>query len=589
MNPIRKGLAVAVIVLFVSICVIPSTGINVEKVSKTSYDGNTLYVGGDGLGNYTKIQDAIDNASDGDTVFVYNDSSPYYENLIVNASINLIGANRDNTIIYGNGFTDVITFYAGKITISGFTIKNSGWDNCGIYINSSSNNNTIMFNGISDNHDSMYLEFSSNNYIIDNIIDDNNYGIGCSNSNDNIFLDNYIFRSTYAISISKSSGNIIQNNDIIDCGYGGIRVFYSSHNNSIINNTINMKYYYGLLLSKTSMNNTVIRNSFYHTGLSVYNTFENTIKENLVNNKDLVYLYNVSDQVINENSGQVILVRCNNITVRNQNLSDAGNGLVLLNSDNCQIIGNNLNFNNNKGIRVEWSNNNTITGNTISSNFYGNLEMYRSNNNTVSNNSIFDRSISYRSILLERCEKTVISSNYLDLSCIYIEWFCNEINITSNIIKNNAGPGISFQTWSENCFVSKNIITESEVGIEIQYLDLEGYAKNITITGNNISNNQIGISVGEYCPNNLIIGNIISNNSWGIITYGRNNRFSYNNFIKNDAYETKTTGIWTNNYYSDWIGLKFKILSFLPYKIKNGRLLFGWDWHPAQEPYDIGV
>jgi hypothetical protein len=35
--------------------------------------GKTLYVGGSGEGNYTKIQDAIDNASKGDTVFVYDE------------------------------------------------------------------------------------------------------------------------------------------------------------------------------------------------------------------------------------------------------------------------------------------------------------------------------------------------------------------------------------------------------------------------------------------------------------------------------------------------------------------------------------
>jgi len=35
-------------------------------------NGNTLYVGGSGPNNYTKIQDAIDNASNGDTVFVYS-------------------------------------------------------------------------------------------------------------------------------------------------------------------------------------------------------------------------------------------------------------------------------------------------------------------------------------------------------------------------------------------------------------------------------------------------------------------------------------------------------------------------------------
>lgn len=54
----------------------------------TTYDfvltpGNKLYVGGT-ANNYTRIQDAINAANDGDTIFVYDDSSPYYENLIIN-------------------------------------------------------------------------------------------------------------------------------------------------------------------------------------------------------------------------------------------------------------------------------------------------------------------------------------------------------------------------------------------------------------------------------------------------------------------------------------------------------------------------
>jgi hypothetical protein len=48
-----------------------------------------LYVDGSGLGNYTKIQDAIDDSSDEDTLFVYDDLSPYYENLIIDKQIHL--------------------------------------------------------------------------------------------------------------------------------------------------------------------------------------------------------------------------------------------------------------------------------------------------------------------------------------------------------------------------------------------------------------------------------------------------------------------------------------------------------------------
>ncbi len=70
-NLIKKGLVVDVILLFFSVSVILSTGTtDVKQSTMPTSSGDTLYVGGDGLGNYTKIQDAIDNASVGDTIFV---------------------------------------------------------------------------------------------------------------------------------------------------------------------------------------------------------------------------------------------------------------------------------------------------------------------------------------------------------------------------------------------------------------------------------------------------------------------------------------------------------------------------------------
>ncbi|UCD13534.1 MAG: hypothetical protein JSW60_08255, partial [Thermoplasmatales archaeon] len=96
---VKKLLAVGIILLLVGMS-IPSTGTTIEK-SSLSFDGKTLYVGGSGEGNYTKIQDAIDDASDGDTVFVYDDSSPYQQESYLNIekSINLIGEDRDTTVI----------------------------------------------------------------------------------------------------------------------------------------------------------------------------------------------------------------------------------------------------------------------------------------------------------------------------------------------------------------------------------------------------------------------------------------------------------------------------------------------------------
>jgi hypothetical protein len=75
----RKGLAVGLILLLIGTSVFPITAQNIEKSSQPTSRGNWLYVGGSGPGNYTHIQDAINDSSDGDTVFVH--SGIYYENI----------------------------------------------------------------------------------------------------------------------------------------------------------------------------------------------------------------------------------------------------------------------------------------------------------------------------------------------------------------------------------------------------------------------------------------------------------------------------------------------------------------------------
>ena len=100
----------AVIAMFVAFVFLAGAGIvlndDVKDVKAGGSGGNTLYVGGSGPNNYTKIQDAVDNASDGDTVYVFNGT--YYENVFIGRSINLIGENKDTTIIDGGGNSEDI-------------------------------------------------------------------------------------------------------------------------------------------------------------------------------------------------------------------------------------------------------------------------------------------------------------------------------------------------------------------------------------------------------------------------------------------------------------------------------------------------
>jgi hypothetical protein len=97
----RKGLTVGLILLLIVTSVIQISAQDVEKSSQSTSRGSWLYVGGSGPGNYTRIQDAINDSKDGDTVFVFDDSSPYEEHLSIDQSITLQGENKTTTIIEG--------------------------------------------------------------------------------------------------------------------------------------------------------------------------------------------------------------------------------------------------------------------------------------------------------------------------------------------------------------------------------------------------------------------------------------------------------------------------------------------------------
>jgi hypothetical protein len=107
-------------VLFSALVVIESV---VDFIPTAS--GGTLYVNKTGSDRaYTNIQDAIDNARYGDTVYVY--PGTYFENLRVKKIINLTGEGYYNTKINGNGFGDVISVSEDWVNISGFTVVGAG-------------------------------------------------------------------------------------------------------------------------------------------------------------------------------------------------------------------------------------------------------------------------------------------------------------------------------------------------------------------------------------------------------------------------------------------------------------------------------
>lgn len=242
----RKLFVILIFLVFLIFNISVSVAVVIKKSDIVFSEGNILYVGGNGPGNYSEIQEAIDDAMNGDTIFVF--SGKYSADIIIDKSIYLIGENQETTIIeMGN---DGILIYSDGVTIKQFTIEKCGgfWYRSGVYIGSNQNtisNLTIANNGILNG---IFIEDSDDNIVTNNIIKDNLYfGIRLEYSSHNTIMDNYISNVvTNGIVLTGSSNNMVFLNTIQECTWGGIKVDeFSNDNNFYHNNFIENDYYNG--------------------------------------------------------------------------------------------------------------------------------------------------------------------------------------------------------------------------------------------------------------------------------------------------------------------------------------------------------
>jgi parallel beta-helix repeat protein len=264
----NKLFCIGLTFLFLGVIAVPITQGNITTGSNISiYVNNTFYVGGNGPDNYTTIQGAIDDAESGDIVFVYDEGSPYYENIVVDKSIKLIGENRNTTLIDGNNKDDVLCITADHVYLHGFNLTNCGNNNFDSGIEIKSDYNTISNNNIHNNEGDrlvsggILINSSYNNTIFFNKIYSNKYdGISIINSYYNHIHQNKIFdNKRLGITLTNSSNNLIEENDIYE-NYCGICLYPRSTHNVVKNNYI---YYHpccGIALKQFSDYNLIISN-----------------------------------------------------------------------------------------------------------------------------------------------------------------------------------------------------------------------------------------------------------------------------------------------------------------------------------------
>lgn len=170
------------------------------------------------------IQEAINAATPGDTIFVH--AGTYYEHIIVNQTVLLIGENRRTTIIDGNGTGTVINVAADNVNVTGFTIQNAPAPHRGILVGNC-NGNIISNNIIRKNFYGLELYASNNNKIVDNTIIDNSYAMYVHGSSNSSIFGNTMAYNGIGVWIASSTifntfyhNNFISNTNQVNAGTG---------------------------------------------------------------------------------------------------------------------------------------------------------------------------------------------------------------------------------------------------------------------------------------------------------------------------------------------------------------------------------
>jgi parallel beta-helix repeat protein len=302
--------------------------------------------------NYTTIQAAIDapQTLDGQTILI--DAQTYYEHVVVNKSLLLIGGSEDRTIVDGNGTGNIIHIIASGVTIKNLTVTNG---TIGIILDSS-NNATITRNDVLNNdYEGIYLKGCSNGTISHNNVADSRDGIVANSSSNNaISYNNVTGNSNYGIGLNSSSNDTISY-DNVTSNYEGVYIEYS--NNSCVTRIIATKNSGDAIVVRYSHNSTIQQSiAGNNAGRGIFVTNSNGFN---VNNNNV---YSNEIYGINANFSTSGLIKQNEA---NKNSFD---GIGVFNSGDCIVTENDVSNGTLWGILVDGSYNISIYNNNIINN-----------------------------------------------------------------------------------------------------------------------------------------------------------------------------------------------------------------------------
>ncbi len=211
--------------------------------------------------NFSSIQEAINKAENGSTIYV--PSAVYYERIVINKTISLIGENASTTIIDGSSGGTVVGITADDVTIADFTLQNSGWGwfKNGIYVYRADNceikNNFLFYNC-----QNIRLNHSQNSRVFHNTIAGDGYGIRLINSVNCTAIGNNVSNCIAGVHLQNATGCTVKGNNITQNSQG-VRLYSPCSYNNITANTVYNNTYDGTI-EKMPPNGTFFNNFIYH-------------------------------------------------------------------------------------------------------------------------------------------------------------------------------------------------------------------------------------------------------------------------------------------------------------------------------------
>ena len=524
--------------------------IYIQDKIQNQLDSNVIYVPDD----YPTIQSAIDNASAGDTIIVRN--GVYKENIVIDKPIKLQSEEGYSrcTIIQKSG-SYVIRVKSDYVTISGFDIRGiDAHEKLGIYIKNvnytniswnkitksyhlikgvQTNNNTIHDNimgspGSYIESWAIWLKYADNNVIYNNEIKNlDMYAVSIHlEISENNTVKNNILRGSYCVGMISAINNTILDNNW-GAGFWAQMYIKDSHYNQIINNSFPTANIDGIILLSSTYN-TFKNNVFTKSGIFVYESYKNTMENNIVNSKPLIYMEDESSRKIFEDAGQIILVNCFKITIKNQVISNTIVGVELFKTDSSIILNCDIHSHEYEAIYAVFSNDNLIYNCTFS-NCENAIGMYSCNGNEI-NSSNF-HSMDWETMIIG-------SSSYYNK----IVW--------NNITKNYLGIKLKSSNYNDICYNEIYKLSQYTYNGAIQLYN----SKFNKISFNNIHHQHRGIDLYDSSNENTVIRNYlkirknyVGQNFSVVIDESHNNKIYHNDFFGGKPRDYSGNA-WDNDY-----------------------------------------